>query len=233
MMTMISVARTLQLREPSDRLSSKERERLAERAARGDASAFNRLTTAFRPALLRYATRQAGDPHHAEDLVQDGLLRAWEMREHYSTENGGSWIEWCRQIVRHLAIDRWRRESSGALVFESVLGGDESFEGIDQFPSNESAADARLVDRERLESLREAVSRLPKRRRRVLQRWLEDRSVEEVAALEGISLKAAQLALYRARKDLRAAFGVKNPDLTDGIVVSRDSSRHRADRQTV
>ena len=59
------------------------------------------------------------------------------------------------------------------------------------------------------------MNRVPKPFRQVLVlRYLEDRSIEEVATIAGVSLKAAKSRLHRARHELKSRlerYGIWQP----------------------
>ena len=68
-----------------------------------DADALKRLWDQHAAALWRYAWRLTGDPAHAEDVVQETLLRAWQ-RPHV-LNNGQSPRGWLFTVARNLVID--------------------------------------------------------------------------------------------------------------------------------
>jgi RNA polymerase sigma-70 factor (ECF subfamily) len=68
-----------------------------------DADALKRLWDEHAAALWRYAWRLTGDPAHAEDVVQETLLRAWQ-RPHV-LNNGQSPRGWLFTVARNLVID--------------------------------------------------------------------------------------------------------------------------------
>jgi RNA polymerase sigma-70 factor (ECF subfamily) len=68
-----------------------------------DADALKRLWDEHAAALWRYAWRLTGDPAHAEDVVQETLLRAWQ-RPHV-VNNGQSPRGWLFTVARNLVID--------------------------------------------------------------------------------------------------------------------------------
>ena len=71
--------------------------------AGADAIALKRLWDEHAAALWRYACRLTGDPAHAEDVVQETLLRAWQ-RPHV-LNNGQSPRAWLFTVARNMVID--------------------------------------------------------------------------------------------------------------------------------
>ena len=68
-----------------------------------DADALQRLWDQHAAALWRYAWRLTGDRAHAEDVVQETLLRAWQ-RPHV-LNNGQSPRGWLFTVARNMVID--------------------------------------------------------------------------------------------------------------------------------
>jgi len=68
-----------------------------------DANALKRLCDQHAAALWRYAWRLTGDSAHAEDVVQETLLRAWQHPQVLS--NGQSPRGWLFTVARNLVID--------------------------------------------------------------------------------------------------------------------------------
>ena len=57
--------------------------------------------------VLHFAYAMAGDLGTAQDLTQEGFLRAWRSWSRVSRyENPESWV---RLVVARMATDRWRR----------------------------------------------------------------------------------------------------------------------------
>ncbi|HET7355086.1 MAG TPA: sigma-70 family RNA polymerase sigma factor [Nocardioidaceae bacterium] len=58
-------------------------------------------------ALWAYAVRLTGDHAHAQDVVQETLLRAWR-NQRVMSQPTGSLRAWLYTVARHIVIDDWR-----------------------------------------------------------------------------------------------------------------------------
>jgi len=68
-----------------------------------DANAMKRLWDEHAAPLWRYAWRLTGDSAHAEDVVQETLLRAWQHPQ--VLNNGQSPRAWLFTVARNMVID--------------------------------------------------------------------------------------------------------------------------------
>ena len=57
--------------------------------------------------LWRFALRLTRDPHVAEDVVQEAMLRAWRDPQ-LELRNDHQARAWLFTVVRNLVVDRWR-----------------------------------------------------------------------------------------------------------------------------
>jgi RNA polymerase sigma-70 factor (ECF subfamily) len=64
-------------------------------------------------AMLAYATRLTNDRAHAEDIVQEALIRAWRAWTRLDPDNG-SIRGWLLTIIRNLVIDKSRARATRA-----------------------------------------------------------------------------------------------------------------------
>lgn len=72
------------------------------------------------PALLAYVTRLLSDPHQAEDVVQETMVRAWRNAEVLVPERG-SVNGWLMRVAHNIAVDKIRaRKARPAEVEESA-----------------------------------------------------------------------------------------------------------------
>jgi RNA polymerase sigma-70 factor, ECF subfamily len=68
-----------------------------------NANAIKELWDQHAAALWRYAWRLTGDSTHAEDVVQETLLRAWQHP--HVLDNGQSPRAWLFTVARNMVID--------------------------------------------------------------------------------------------------------------------------------
>jgi RNA polymerase sigma-70 factor (ECF subfamily) len=80
---------------------------LAERAADGDATAFEVLVFRHGSLMRAYAVRVLGNQSEAEDVVQDVLIQAWGQLDRLNDPNAVK--SWLMRMVSNRAIDRIRR----------------------------------------------------------------------------------------------------------------------------
>lgn len=156
--------------------------------------AFNAYVTARRAKLFRTACLLCGDPHRAEDVVQDTLSRLYVNWSRVSrADNVEGYVR--RILVNSHYSDRrrpWRRESSSAAPVHLPLVSGMAPEDVD--------------------AIWTAIRSLPVGQRRVIVlRYIWDLSVEGTAADLGISTSTVKSqtrdALAALRRSLTSDFG--------------------------
>jgi RNA polymerase sigma-70 factor (sigma-E family) len=147
-------------------------------------SSFNDYVAARRGALLRTAYLLTGDPHAAEDLVQNALLNV-VPKWHRIADDPDPYV---RTVLARESVNRWRRRRWRELP-TAVL------------PDRPSADHDQHQDRL---ALRGALARLaPRQRAVIVLRYYEDLTEAQTAAALGISVgtvkSQARDALARLR----------------------------------
>lgn len=186
---------------------------LLQLALGGDSAAFTVIYRRYSPGLSRRASRLLGDPHAAEDVVQETFLRAFTHGDTFDRErNLGPWLT---AIAVRLCIDQLRRRQNLnrllALTHSSFgeTASDQTFE----------AANAR----ENWTRLMKAISDLPTRQRRALmQSVIAGQTNEEIASADGTTVDTVKSLAKRARGTLRKALGGTLP-----LVLAAKFSRLR------
>jgi RNA polymerase sigma factor (sigma-70 family) len=168
-------------------------------AKNGEAAALDTLYQAHAEKLFRSVHRITRNREDAEDAVQDSLLRAFL---HLNSFDGRStFYTWLTRIGVNsaLMILRKKRNSRGLSAYRP--GVDETpWEVPDSAPNPEM----RCAERERERFLRDALAGLrPRIRRTLVFHTLEDHSLQETAALSGISVSATKSRVFHAKSALR------------------------------
>lgn len=168
------------------------------RAAVGDEAAFTTLMAATKADLYRFIRRYVGDETEAYDLLQETYAGAWLALRRYDPTR--PFDVWLRSIALNKCRD-WSRRRAVRRVVRGVMGLDtpEATAVGDDAPSPE----ARFDDQRRAQALQRALSGLPDSLKApLLLATLEGRSHAEIAAIMGVTTKAVETRIARARKAL-------------------------------
>lgn len=167
---------------------------LIARYAGGDPAAARALARRHLPRVLAVARRMARDPAEAEDIAQEAMLRLWQGAATWRGEARLS--TWLYRVTANLALDGRRRRRAPTLPAEALAA----------VPDPAPGAEASLAAADRAAALEAALRRLPERQRlAIVLRHIEELSQEEVAAIMGVSVPAAESLIARGRRSLEAA----------------------------
>jgi RNA polymerase sigma-70 factor (ECF subfamily) len=172
---------------------------LLTRAAAGNAAAVRALLDGYGAALYGFLyARVGGHAPVAEDLLQETLIEAVRSA---STFRGESSLKtWLCAIARRRLSRHYEAERRAAVVRAGLAVVPESGS---QDGSSDGSSD---VDR-RDEITRALGALSPLHRQVLVLKYLDDRSVEEIAQELGRSQVQVQSLLQRARVGLRVALG--------------------------
>ncbi len=141
--------------------------------------------------VVAFAYALSGSRTGVEDLAQDAFMaafREWDRIGRYSDPGG-----WVRRVVANRSVSVWRRRMAELRAL-TRLGGAPRFE-----PTGLEAATGEMWA---------TVRRLPKRQAQVVAlHYLEDRSVEDIAAVLECSAGSVKQHLFRARQTLARRLG--------------------------
>jgi RNA polymerase sigma-70 factor (ECF subfamily) len=160
-------------------------------SAGGDRRAFDEIVSRHGSFALRVALRLIPDPPVAEDAVQEAMVRAWSQASRFDSSRA-RFTTWLYRIVVNLCIDQRRRVQLQPLP--------DNFDPVD--PA--AAADEIIEVDQRNAALAGALRDLPARQRAALALvYNEGMSGAEAARVLGLSAKAVERLLARARASLR------------------------------
>ena len=151
---------------------------------------FTELYLPLRGALYRVAFFILESEDDAMDAVQDLYLKLLSSPDTLETVRNPK--AYCITLMRNICLDRVRKASRRpeTEVMEAV--------------SDESPADERMGDRQRIKDICQKLSSLPERERTVLRmKVFEDLSYDEIQKRTGIGYLSLRVLLSNARRKLR------------------------------
>lgn len=171
---------------------------LAHRAAAGDDRAYAELVSRHKDGLHRLLRRYLGDAEEAREAAHEAFIAAWSALPRYDPTR--PFAAWLRTIAVNKARDRGRRRAFRRLIF-----GDRPPEdtGARHHPDPAATPDEALIRQERLALLDRAIASLPDALKApLLLTAIEGLSQQETAEILGVSAKAVETRVYRARRIL-------------------------------
>jgi RNA polymerase sigma-70 factor (ECF subfamily) len=191
----------------------KDDKRLAERMRDGEERAFDEFFGGYFDRLYRFAlVRLNHDVDAAEDVVQQTLCKAVEKIGQYRGES--ALFTWLCRICRNTIVDSFRaadRQHGPTVPFEDTDEIRLALEALSSLDTNDPQTE--LLNQQIKRLVRVVLDYLPRRYGQVLEwKYIEDRSVKEIAGFLGIGPKAAESTLTRARSAFREGFGALGLD---------------------
>lgn len=160
------------------------------RAANGDRAAQAALVNQNMPIVFRTAFRMIGDRAEAEDITQETFLRAWKVLPDWQPK--AKFSTWACTVALNLCRDRLRKKKPILM--------DELPERVDHALRPEEA----LASSQAQNWIAKQIASLPDRQREAISLCaLEGMSNIEAANVMGISVRALESLLARARRTLR------------------------------
>jgi RNA polymerase sigma-70 factor, ECF subfamily len=110
-------------------------EKLVDRVSMGDDQALSELYDRYSRPVYTMGVRLLGDPHLAEELVQDAFTSVWRRATSFDSDRD-SFATWLLRVARNRAVDlsrgrRARPTSVGKESLRGVSGGPEPEAGVD------------------------------------------------------------------------------------------------------
>jgi RNA polymerase sigma-70 factor (ECF subfamily) len=169
---------------------------LAVRASAGDEQAFTLIVKRHKLWLYQFICRHV-PVEDAQDVLQESLIAAWNGLNSYDCSRPMHC--WLRRIALNKCRDRARR----LMVRNFLRPWPQSRVEIETVADPMLTADENLMHNEPLRRLQNAIDELPRRlKETLLLAVTEDLSHAEVSEILGITPKAVEGRIYRARKQL-------------------------------
>jgi RNA polymerase sigma factor (sigma-70 family) len=173
----------------------------------GEDRALDTLMSRHQEGLFRFVFRHISNEADAVEVTQDAFVRAYFNIEKFRPT--AKFVTWLYHIALNLCRDyaksRVYRYSSQTISTDVRV---EENQGQRPLSSDQRRPDQQTQDREKLRAVEKAINELPQDLRNALiLTALEGGSYAETGGLLGISPKAVEMKVYRARKLLLEKMG--------------------------
>ena len=151
---------------------------------------FKQNIVPFRQKLFITAFRLLQNEEDAEDVVQETLLRLWNIREQLDTivQPGA----FAMQTTKNLCIDRFRTHKEQANIADFQLG------------SKDETPDLQAEKKDLITIVKRIIEQLPELQRLIIRmRDIEGYELQEIADITETQVSAVTVTLSRARKKIR------------------------------
>lgn len=176
---------------------------LAALALGGRQPAFREFLRRYKAPVYRLIRSNIGDADEALDLTQETFIAAFAALKRYDPDR--PFRLWIARIALNKCRD-WTRRQAVRAFFRKARPLADAGDISSDAPTPETEA----ADRAELAQVAQAMSKLPQKLRQVLVlRAVEGLSQAEAAEALGVSEKAVETRLYRARKQLAEALDVQ------------------------
>ncbi len=161
--------------------------------ARWDAEAFtDDLYARYWTSLVGYVTRILWDPHQAEEIAQETMLRAWRHADNLSADRGSVW-GWLRRVAYNIMVDRARHRRARPAEVEETAAEPDANAAADH---SDNVVNSLYVTN--------AIARLqPAHRTVLLLVYYQHRTCAEAAAVLGVPVGTVKSRLHYALRQIR------------------------------
>ena len=167
----------------------------------GDKDAFRVLVERHSRSIYRLVYRMTGNPHDAEELVQDTFLRAYKALERFELRS--NFATWLHRIAVNRTLDFLSsRKMKGALQVSEEPEFEE--QQTVQLRTSAPGPERLLLSAELQSKISQAMALLtPVERVAFTMRHMEGRSMQEICQALNIRTNAAKNSVFRAVHKLR------------------------------
>lgn len=168
------------------------------RLAKSEPDAFEVLVTRYEEAFIRKAKAILYTKEDAEEVVQDTFTRIYIYADRFSPQEGASFSSWGYAILIRLCYTRYGKMKK---VRERTQ--DLEPEAYERLPDRDNFLEDLSVRSEVLA----ALSKLPETAARILRlQFIEGKTQDEIATIEGSSIPAVKTRVHRAKKLFKQAY---------------------------
>jgi RNA polymerase sigma factor (sigma-70 family) len=154
---------------------------------------FGILVDRYQKLFLKRARRILRSESLAEDAVQDTFVKIYQHGSQFTERRGASFSSWSYRILTNTCYDYATRAAR-----ETERVKHEEFDTLDAMGAGNWSSG------EEVSLVRSVLVRLPERLSRLLHLYFfEEKSYEEIALAENVSLSAVKSGLHRAKRQFK------------------------------
>ena len=174
-----------------------DEERLIQKAARGDARAFNELMSGQERRMYAVALRMFGNKEDAEDCMQEAMIRIYRSIASFKAQS--TFSTWVYRITMNTCLDELRRrKNKPSTSLDGLL--DTGWSPSDERDTPEEHA----VRAEARTSIQQFIQELPEdMRSAIVLRDIQGLSYEDIAEALNTNVGTIKSRISRGREKLR------------------------------
>lgn len=175
---------------------------LIDRVNKGEEAAFNELMHRYKSKLFAFISNYVKDNDVAQDILQDTFTKVYFKAESFN--HSYKFSTWLYQIAINLCRDWGRKQKVKQLISLDALFINNSTQNLHNTLSDPLGDVEHLVSKRReLRLLEQEIQKLPHKLKTALILYaVEGNSQEVCAEILGVTPKAIETRIYRARKIL-------------------------------
>jgi RNA polymerase sigma-70 factor (ECF subfamily) len=163
---------------------------------KGDQRAYADLMRMYREPIYLMLLKMTNNPTEADDLTIEAFGKAFASLHLYTPTHAFS--TWLFSIATNNCVDFIRKKRLQTVYLDDIRTGNEVYEY--PIPSEAHNPEETIIHQQRVQMLREVVSQLKPRYRRLVElRYFEELSYEEIAEQLNLPLGTVKVQLFRAR----------------------------------
>ena len=160
----------------------------------GDRNAFAYLVDKYKSMVYSLALRLVKDREEAEEISQDSFIKAYQSLA--SFKGKAKFSSWLYRIVYNTAISKLRQQPAGRVSLDESNIADTLYIESKQNYDTLSAGERKKYLEKALDSLDMDEKML------VILYYYEERDLDEIATIAGLTKTNTKVKLYRARKKM-------------------------------
>lgn len=183
-----------------------ERDELVLKASAETPSLFKILITRYEEAFLRKAKGVVYSEAESEDIVQETFVKIYKNAQNFQKRDGIEFKSWAYKILMNTSFTHYAKlqKTKGNLEFQDFLAAGELH-----------PQDNYVAKQEMAHSVQIALAKMPENLAMALKAYyFEDKSYEDIAREQNITLPALKMRLFRAKRIFRKHF-----ELDDGFII--------------